>query len=193
MTGPLLASYIVLWGLVLVQAVAILALYQHFGQMYLTSRVGRESQGPALGTAFTRVKVRDIRGEPIALPPIGIPSLILFASTTCSLCSKLLPELEMLARTRSDIRTLIVCAGNRKSVQAWTEGLTELVPVVPDPGYAIAAQYDIALTPFCVACDESGTIRAKGLVNDRAGLLVAINEALSGDFAPNIVEAGTVT
>ena len=49
MSGPLLGSYIALWILVAVLSVAVFALYHHFGQMYLNSREGRETQGPDLG------------------------------------------------------------------------------------------------------------------------------------------------
>jgi hypothetical protein len=191
MSGLLLLSYFALWVLVAVEAVAIFALYQHFGQMYLSSRDGRASQGPALGTNLKQMAAHDIYGQELSLPAIEAPSLILFASTTCSLCRKLLPDLDALVRTRSDFKALVVCAGNRDAVRSWAKGIDEGLAVIPDPGYAIAARYGVAFTPFCVACDEHGIVRAKGLVNDVGGLLGAMREAQSGDFAPNIIEAAT--
>lgn len=191
MSGLLLVTYVALWLLVVVEAVAIFALYQHFGQMYLSSRDGRASQGPALGTNLKQVAVRDIYGQELSLPAIEVPSLILFASTTCSLCRKLLPDLESLVRTHSDFKALMVCAGNRDAVRSWVKGIDAGLAVIADPGYAIAARYGVAFTPFCIACDERGTVRAKGLVNDVGGLLAAVREAQSGDFAPNIIEAAT--
>lgn len=191
MSGLLLVTYIALWLLVVVEAVAIFALYQHFGQMYLSSRDGRDSQGPALGTNLKQTAVRDINGHELSLPAIEVPSLILFASTTCSLCRKLLPDFEMLVKTHGEFKAVMVCAGNRDSVRNWVKGFEAHLTVIPDPGYAIAARYGIAFTPFCVACDEQGTVRAKGLVNDVAGLLTAMAEARSADFEPNIIEAVT--
>ena len=46
MSEALLVSYAALWALVLAIAVGLLALYRHFGEMYLTSREGRVTQDP---------------------------------------------------------------------------------------------------------------------------------------------------
>ena len=44
MSEALLVSYAALWALVLAIAVGLLALYRHFGEMYLTSREGRVTE-----------------------------------------------------------------------------------------------------------------------------------------------------
>lgn len=179
MTGPLLASYVALWVLVIVEAVAIFALYRHFGEMYLNSREGRESQGPELDSALKPAKVQNIAGSTLHLPVAGKPAIMVFASTDCTLCDELRPDLSTFAETHPEIRTFLICAGHREGVASWADGLSEAIKIVPDPSYRIAARYGIGVTPFLVGADETATVRTKGIVNSLRGLEAAAEQTLS--------------
>lgn len=179
MTGPLLASYIALWVLVIVGTVAIFALYQHFGEMYLNSREGRESQGPEVNSMLRPAVARGVAGSTLHLPVRGKPAIMVFASTDCTLCGELRPDLKRFAEARPEIRTLLICAGDREGVARWADGLDEVAEVIPDPGYRTAARYGIGLTPFLVGVDATGTVRAKGIVNDLRGLEAVAEQILS--------------
>jgi len=91
-TGLLVVSNIVLWMLVILEALALFALYQHFGEMYLTTREGRQSQGPSVGSPLKRVDATDISGVARGLPTQSRPAFLLFASTSCPLCERLRPD-----------------------------------------------------------------------------------------------------
>jgi len=178
MTSPFLASYIVLWVVMVVQSVAIFALYHHFGQVYLQSREGRATQGPAVDTSLKRLDVQDVMGTPLSLPMIGRPLLMVFATTTCPLCDKLRPALGYVAESAGDVEVLVICGGEREVVRRWAQDLGARVRVVPDPGYRIAAHYTVGLTPFGVGTDRDGMVRAKGLVNDQERLEGMVQDTL---------------
>jgi hypothetical protein len=55
------------------------------------------------------------------------------------------------------------------------------VPVVPhSPESKLADRYRVRVTPFSFMLDESGVIRAKGLVNTKAGLDLYYKEMRTG-------------
>ncbi len=170
MTTPYLVSYAVLWLLVVVLCVAVIALYQHFAQMYMTSREGRHAHGLAEGTRVVARTYNDRHGRPLQLPSPATPQVILFTDTTCPLCKKLLPELDSFAqRTRTSLA--LVCVGMQDDVARWAAPISsEEIIVVPDPKARISSEFRVAISPFLVAVDRSGTVRARGIVNDIEGL-----------------------
>ena len=171
-----LASYVALWVLVGVLVLAILALYHHFGVMYLGSREGREDQGPHPGTQLERRTFEDVLGQPLVLPPPDASALVLFTATDCKVCARLLEDLPGFVRRHDDLETVIVCAGTNKAVREWSRDLVDLVPVVPDPRSRLSVSYDIGVTPWLVGVDAEGVVRASGLVNDGDGLELAATE-----------------
>jgi len=177
MTTPFLISYIALWVIVAVQFVASFALYHHFGQMYLNSREGRATQGPSVASNLKPLVVHDVGGTPLSLPLPKTSLLMMFVSTSCPLCDKLRPELGRFAESHTDLETLVICAGDRDAVRRWATGLTA-TRVVADPGYQIATHFEVGLVPFCIGVDYNGTVRTKGIVNDRAVLDMAAQETL---------------
>jgi hypothetical protein len=81
MTGPLLVSYAALWIVVIVMAIA---LYHHFGEMYLNSREGRQNQGPDVDSELKPLGARDVAGASLRLPTTGTPSRQSRAKTTAT-------------------------------------------------------------------------------------------------------------
>jgi thiol-disulfide isomerase/thioredoxin len=178
-TTPFLISYVALWILVIVEAIALFALYHHFGEMYLNSSEGRASQGPEVDSELKPSEVQSISGSKLRIPPVGKPSILLFASTECTLCDELRPGFKKFAETHPEFQTLLVCAGNPKAVFGWADGLSEVTEVVPDAGYRIAARYGIGMTPFLVGIGASGRVRTKGIVNSLQGLEVAAEQTVT--------------
>lgn len=95
---------------------------------------------------------------------------MLFASTDCTVCDELKPDLERFAATRCELETALICAGTHEDVRGWTQGMSEQVEIVPDPGYRIASRYGVGVTPFLVGSDAAGVVRTKGIVNDLRNL-----------------------
>jgi hypothetical protein len=182
-TGAFFASYVALWVLVIVEGLAIFALYQHFGEMYLNTREGRASQGPDVDSELEPVKAQDLSGSTVRLAERGRPTLLVFASTDCELCGELRPDLKRFAEERAEFRTLLVCAGDLDGVSRWADGLSEVVEVVPDPGYRIATRYGVGVTPFMVGTDSGGIVRAKAIVNGLRGLETVSEHLLARELA----------
>jgi hypothetical protein len=170
-------SYVLLWVLVVVLAVSVLALYHHFGQMYLNSREGRGEQGPAIGHSFPPDEATDLDGEAVMLPAAGRPMLVLYASTTCPICGELREDVVRLGGQRSDVSVVVFCEGTKPAVAAWAQALTGTARVVVDARGRYATRHNIAGTPFCVAIGGDGRVRARAIVNGFERLSLLADEA----------------
>jgi len=177
--GVFVASYIALWIIALVQAIALFALYHHFGAMYLSSREGREAQGPRAGTQLKVVNARDIDGAPVMVPPAATAALLVFVSTTCPVCDRLRGELQQFATRYDDIELAVICAGEVEAVRRWAKDLRGPMRVVPDPGYRMALRYDIGITPFGIGVTRDGVVHGRGLASNRAALEALAEAALT--------------
>ena len=174
MSGWWLVSYIALWVLVASFAVALLALYNPFGQMYMSSREGRAAHGPEEGTRLAPAEARDIGGRPLTIPVPGRETVMVFAATDCELCGELKPGLNHFAASHPESAVLVVCAGGRDDVARWGRDLPEPI-LVPDRTSRVAASYGIALTPFLTVTNAAGVVTARGLVNSEADLELALS------------------
>jgi hypothetical protein len=194
MSTPFLISYVFLWILVLVLVVGVYALYHHFGQTYLTSREGREDQGPDVGTKIAAITADDVKGQALAVPPIQRPLLLLFTSTTCKICSGLRAEIRQFAVDHPEVAVTVLCEGHPRAVQAWAEDLADAAHVVADPRSRLTTKYGVGVLPFSVAVGPDGVVRGRGIVNDYAGLVLAAQDAVTAlpVLAAERGEGGTV-
>lgn len=171
-----IVTYVALWVLVVILGFALFALYQHFGQMYIGSPEGRASHGPSEGTHLPSQRATSLDGSSIELPPPGRPALLLFATTSCRLCTELRGSISVVARRHPDVVVQVVCGGHPRTVESWSEPLKPDVAVVVDKRRGIAASYGIGLTPFLVAVDTEGVVRIKGIATDQSSLEFAAAE-----------------
>ena len=164
MSGWWLVSYVVLWALVAALALLTLALARQIGTLHL--RLGPrgalelDEEGPALGDAPEPVDAHDIDGRPVAIGGPGDPQLLLFVSPGCPVCREVLPSLPVAARV-GGMRPVVVS----DSVDP-ADGVpvTGGAPVVLGP--EVARAYFVPGTPYAVALDRLGVVRAKGTINN---------------------------
>lgn len=183
MNGFFLVSYMALWVLVVVLAVAVLALYNHFGSMYLSSREGRAGQGPAVGSRPAPFSAAALDGTGVAVPS-GRPALLLLASTDCPECAKLTGPLQELARRRAgELDVAVLCGGPASRVAEWSRGLEAPLRVIADRNFRRAAALGVGITPFLVGLDGDGVVRTRGLVNGVEGLARAVRDLLEESAA----------
>jgi len=182
-SAPFVATYAVLWILVLIIAAAVFLLFHMEGQRYLDSRAGRREQGPAREQALDPATWPGLDGEPVGVPERGMPNLLVFAATGCEPCGALRPHLDTFARSHSELSVTVVCAGRVVDVRGWTAGLDERIRVIPDVDGRITAGHRIGVTPFSVTVDERGVVREKGIVNDGVALASATLRVLSPGYA----------
>ncbi len=167
----------VMWFLLLVLAVAVFALYRHFGQIYVSSARGRIEQGPQLEQPLPSASVVDLAGVELQLPT-NRPSILLFSDTACDLCAEVREELSCLAGHRETVTAVVLCEGPIEDVRAWRARVPDFVHVVPDQKGALSHKYKVNTLPFAVCVGLGGTVVAKSIVNGREGLLWAADEAL---------------
>jgi methylamine dehydrogenase accessory protein MauD len=164
MSGWWLVSYVVLWALVATLALLTLALARQIGILHL--RLGPrgalelDEEGPPLGEAPEPVDARDLDGRPIAVGGPGRAQLLLFVSPGCPVCREVLPSLPVAARV-GGMHPLVV--SDAQDPQDAHPHLSD-APVVLGP--ELARAYAVPGTPYAVALDHLGVVRAKGTINN---------------------------
>ncbi|HYD10869.1 MAG TPA: thioredoxin domain-containing protein [Acidimicrobiales bacterium] len=133
------ASYVVLWLLVIVLSVAVVALLRQIGVLHarlhpLGAHFGGE--GPALESAAPLI-------EGVDYTQAGT-TLLAFTSPTCEVCKVLEPSLAALRRDYDDVLVHTVDLDRARSV---------------------FDSFQIRSTPYVVAVDRTGTVKGRGVVN----------------------------
>jgi methylamine dehydrogenase accessory protein MauD len=165
LSGWWLASYLVLWGVVIALALLVLALARQVGTLHL--RLGPrgalelDDEGPALGEAPEPVDRRGLHGEHVSVGGPGPPQLLLFVSPGCPVCREVLPSLPVAARAGGMAARVVVDAETESAGHAYGNGAA--APVVAGPD--VARAYRVPGTPYAVVLDRLGVVRAKGTVN----------------------------
>jgi hypothetical protein len=163
MSTLVMVSYVLLWIVVAVLVVAVIALYNHLGNAYLSSAEGRAGSGPTSGSLLDPIEAVSVHGDPVLLPP-SRPTLIVFVSTTCSLCAKVRQAIPDIAREAMDIAIVVICHGRPAMVRAWASDLVG-VAVVADPKRRYSGRYKVDHLPFAIAVGSDGIVRDVSLVN----------------------------
>lgn len=165
MGGWWLASYLALWIVVVVLAVLVVALARQVGTLHL--RLGPrgalevDDEGPPLGDAPERVDLRDLGGRPVTVGGPGRGQLLLFVSPGCPICREVLPGVAAAAQAGGMSPVVLVDSDGPEVGEAYGAGTPS-----PVPAPEVAARYEVPGTPYAVALDELGVVRAKGTVNN---------------------------
>lgn len=166
----LYVSTVLLWLAVGVLALLVLALARQVGVLH--ERVAplgalMLDQGPKVGERAPIFEVKDLFGRPTRLGGLrGRPLLLLFVSSTCPVCKKILPIALRLAR-EENLDLALIGDEREEDLRRLAQGLAEVqVLNAPEVGQA----YKVGKIPYAVLIDPEGVIRAKGLVNNREHL-----------------------
>ncbi len=149
------ASYVALWVAVIVMGLAIVALLRQIGVLH--ARLN------PMGVHFA--------GEgPDRLKPAPLPdvfrygasrfTLVAFTSPGCEICAGLLPGIRALEREYRELTVHIVDHSPTTS--------------------AVFAAFRVASTPYVVAVDGEGLVRARGIANSLEQIEMMLSEAMSG-------------
>ncbi len=182
----LAVSYVILWLLVVLLFVALFALYNHFGNLYLVSRENRVAQGQPAGDFVRAFEAESVDGTPAFMPADG-PTVLLFLSTTCNICKVLLDGLDPLRSSHPSVSVVLICAGRQNMVRAWAGNMSEKVTVIADPHARIRRLYDVDITPFAIAVGADYRVRQCGIVNNYEGLESAAKYAEGDSVASEVM------
>ncbi len=174
MIEALVVSNVILWLAVLALLGTVFALARQIGVLYeRISPMGALmlDAGPKVGDVAPAFDLATLDGAPFATGGARSKSLLLFfLSPTCPVCKKLLPILRRIAADeRGWLDIAFASDGERDEHEAFRAraGLN-YYPYVLSTELGMA--YRIAKLPYAVLVDESGQVRAKGLVNSREQL-----------------------
>lgn len=174
--NALVLSNIVLWCLVIVLSLVVWALVRQIGVLH--ERIAPAGalmlrQGPKVGEAAPRLDVLDLDGRVHRIGAArtdGRSTLLVFVSPTCPVCKALLPVLKS-SRTseRSWLEIILASDGDKSAHERFivAQGLQSL-PYVSSTDLGLAFQ--VSRLPYAAIVDESGILRARGLVNSREHL-----------------------
>jgi methylamine dehydrogenase accessory protein MauD len=167
MSGWWLASYVVLWVLVILLAVLMIAVARQVGTLHL--RLGPrgalevDGEGPPLGEAPEPVTAPDLDGRPVTIGGPGAGQLVLFVSPGCPICREVLPGVPAAARA-GRLEPLVVTDADRMEAAAtYARGGVD-APVVASS--EAGQRYAVPGTPYAVVFDRTGVVQAKGTVNN---------------------------
>ncbi len=176
MGEALLISQIALWVLLLVMAGLQLALLRQIGVIHeRIAPMGALTldKGPKEGESAPLFDLLDLRKRRVKIGganPSGKSALMFFLSPSCPVCKKMLPILKSSARTESSWLEIFLASDgepveHERFVTAQNLG---------DFPYLLSQElgmaYRVGKLPYAVLIDESGIIRAKGLINTREHL-----------------------
>lgn len=175
MLEALVISQILLWALVLSMAVMMLALLRQVGVLHeRIAPMGALTldRGPKEGEAAPLFEVKDLRrGTSLKIGGArGRSTLLFFLSPTCPVCKKLLPIVRSIQQAENSwLDVILTSDGEPVEHERFIR-----VQHLDDFPYVLSSEvgmtYRIGKLPYGVMIDDSGIIRAKGLLNTREHL-----------------------
>ena len=173
MSGVWLASYIVLWVVVLVLAFLLAGSLRQLGLMQL--RLGDDPGALITDTGLERgspapdfTAIESESGELVTLSGLAAkPRVLVFASPGCLSCRELIPGLNEVRKTRKgEFDFLVICRGDVESCQGFGRMNRLEAPMVVDTNGQIEKDYQVTLTPFAYLLDHEGNVVIRGIAND---------------------------
>lgn len=172
MSGVWLASYIVLWLVVLMLAFLLAGALRQLGLLQL--RLGDDPGALITDTGLERgadapdfTALAADTGELVSLSDLpAVPRMLVFASPGCLSCRELIPGLNEVRKTRKDFDFLVVCRGDLESCQGFGRMNRLEAPMVVDTNGQIEKDYAVTLTPFAYLIDHQGKVVIRGIAND---------------------------
>lgn len=171
----MVVSNVVLWIAVIGLGVLTLALARQIGLLHERSApLGAmvTDHGPEVGDEAPEFEVDDFSGRSIQIGGERqgkADNLLVFLSPSCPMCNKLLPTCRELAR-KEKLDIVVISDGE----EAEHRRFLEKHRIQDDLPYVVSAEigmhFKVGRVPYAVLIDNTGVIRAKGLVNTREHL-----------------------
>ncbi|HLX58778.1 MAG TPA: hypothetical protein VKR83_17295 [Ktedonobacteraceae bacterium] len=194
MTGLWLASYLVLWGIVLVVCVLLVGVLRQLGLLYRRLEPGSPSSqesgsipaleydGPTIGSPLVDLDAQSINGFGNLLWTTldkGEARLFVFMSPMCEACQHIVEPLNALvAHTNRAVRSVVIMRADEQACRAFLSVFPLHMPVVCDRDRAITMELNVHRTPFGLLYNDHGILIRKALLEGQEDLL-----ALLGDGA----------
>ncbi|QJR17396.1 methylamine dehydrogenase accessory protein MauD [Pelagibacterium halotolerans] len=174
----------VLWVIVLALIVIIFALARQIGVLFeRVSPMGAlvNDSGPKIGDTTPVYTLPNLNGGAVTIgPKPNRSTLVFFVSPTCPVCKKLLPILRSVKSDEGKWLDVVLASDGEIDKHKRFIDTAKLgdFPYVVSTELGLA--YRVSRLPFAVLFDEHGTIRAKGLINNREQLESLFNASEMG-------------
>ena len=166
----LMISNAILWLLLLGVIVALWALARQVGILYeRVAPMGAliTGAGPKLGEVAPNVELPALNGASISIGgQRPLSQSLFFLSPTCPVCKKLLPILKSASNAEREwLQVVLASDGEATQHLAFYRDakLTEFPYVLSSD---LGMTYRVSRLPYAVLIDETGAIRAKGMINN---------------------------
>lgn len=173
MSGVWLASFVVLWMLVLVMGFLLAGALRQLGLIQL--RLGDDPGALITDTGLERgTRAPDFTaletgtGQSLTLSSLpNKPRLIVFLSPSCLSCRELVPGLNEVRATRGrEFDFLVVCRGDVESCRGFASMNRLHAPMVVDTNGQVEKDFAVSVTPFAYLLDHEGRVVIRGIAND---------------------------
>ena len=177
-------AVITLWLVVVAMAVMMWTMLRQIGVLYeRVAPVGAlmDSAGPQVGEASSIFPLQSLTGGAVRIGASGAKAtLVFFLSPTCPVCKQLLPALSGIQTAeRSWLDVVLASDGSQdKHIEFIERQKLSNFPYVLSSDLGMA--YRVQRLPFAVLLDQSGVVRAKGLINNREQLESLFNALDAG-------------
>jgi AhpC/TSA family protein len=163
-------SQLLLW----LAALALVSLAIGLARMaHDVSTVETPGRSPSVvGTRPRRVTREDVASRrDLTIPPENMPSVLVFASPTCSECRAVLPVVAQAGQAlRSRGSVIVIIGDDANAARPYADMLHGTMPVVADPDGVLADAYGITRVPYAILVDREGEVRsASALAATNAG------------------------
>lgn len=164
----------VLWVIVFGLAVALFALARQTGVLFeRVAPMGAlvSDAGPKIGDTSPRFTLESLNGGVVQLGGSSTRStLVFFLSPSCPVCKKLLPILNSIRLSERRWLDVVLASDGEAEKHKVFIGHAGLATYPYVLSSELGITFRVSRLPFAVLIDERGTVRSKGLVNNREQL-----------------------
>ena len=177
-------AVVALWLVVIAMALMMWVMLRQIGVLYeRVAPVGAlmDAAGPQIGEASPIFPLQSLTGGNIRVGASGDKAmLIFFLSPTCPVCKQLLPVLSGIqSAERTWLDVVLASDGSQdKHIEFIERQKLSNFPYVLSTDLGMA--YRVQRLPFAVLLDQSGVVKAKGLINNREQLESLFNALDAG-------------
>jgi peroxiredoxin len=116
------------------------------------------SSPPTVGSIAPDFTLNDYNGKTYRLSDFRGKKVLLNFFCGCGACAQLALTWEKIHRQREDVQVLGVSTINPEQIKNWCRAIGTTFPVLFDPNYHVAEQYDSLHCPRSWVIDESGKV-----------------------------------
>ena len=170
----MIASNILLWIVVLVLLIVVYALARQIGILHeRVAPVGAlmPMNGPKIGEQIEAISADNLaQAKTLIGGALNHKTLLFFLSPGCPVCKSLLPVVSKLVADEKDLQ--LIYASDGETLLAHQQYARDYE--LPFDRYVLSTELGMKLgvnkLPFAALLDQSGVLRARGLVNNREHL-----------------------